>query len=111
MIFLNKNLSSNSFLTFSAFFILSKSLSKAITFEFGYSNKNQIEKMYNTFIPNKKENFEDFYKKIRHLKITTAILQKFLFGNMKCNNIIEEIHELEKLCNENTYDIKNSIYN
>ena len=81
------------------------------SFEFGYSNKNQIEKMYNTFIPNKKENFEDFYKKIRHLKITTAILQKFLFGNMKCNNIIEEIHELEKLCNENTYDIKNSIYN
>ena len=81
------------------------------SFEFGYSNKSQIEKMFNTFIPNQQDKFKDFYKKIKHLKITTAILQKFLFGNMKCENIINQIQKnLEQLCNENNYDIKNDIY-
>ena len=80
------------------------------SFEFGYSNKSQIEKMFNTFIPNQQDKFKDFYNKIKHLKITTAILQKFLFGNMKCENIINQIQELEQLCNENNYDIKNDIY-
>lgn len=80
------------------------------SFEFGYANKNQIQKMFNTFIPNQKELFNDFYNEIKHLKITTAILQKFLFGNMKHKSIINQISELEQLCNENSYDIKNNLY-
>lgn len=80
------------------------------SFEFGYANKNQIKKMFETFIPNQVESFPEFYKKIKNLKLTTAILQKFYFGNINCDNIIECIPELEKICNENNYDIKNNLY-
>ena len=80
------------------------------SYEFGYSNKNQIKKMYETFIPNQDEHFNEFYKKIKHRKLTTAILQKFFFGNIKCENILDCIPELEKLCNENVYDNKNNLY-
>jgi SpoVK/Ycf46/Vps4 family AAA+-type ATPase len=80
------------------------------SFEFGYANKNQIKKMFETFIPNQIESFDEFYKKIKNLKITTAILQKFYFGNINCENIIDCIPELEQLCNENDYDIKNNLY-
>ena len=78
--------------------------------EFNYANKNQIKKMFETFIPNQIEIFEDFYKKIKRLKITTATLQKFYFGNMNCENIIDLIPELEKICNENNYDSKDCLY-
>jgi hypothetical protein len=66
--------------------------------------------MYGTFIPNQDEHFNEFYKKIKHHKLTTAILQKFFFGNIKCENILDCIPELEKLCNEHVYDNKNNLY-
>jgi hypothetical protein len=81
------------------------------SFEFGYANKNQIKKMYETFIPAQIENFNTFYKKVKHLKLTTAILQKFFFGNLNCKDIIENISELEKLCNDNNYEANKALYN
>lgn len=78
--------------------------------EFSYANKNQIKKMFETFIPTQIELFNDFYKKIKRLKITTATLQKFYFGNMNCENIIDLIPELEQMCNENNYDSKDCLY-
>jgi SpoVK/Ycf46/Vps4 family AAA+-type ATPase len=80
------------------------------SYEFGYANKNQIKKMFETFIPNQVDSFPEFYKKVKNLKLTTAILQKFYFGNINCENIIEFVPELEKICNENNYDIKNNLY-
>ena len=80
------------------------------SFEFGYSNKNQIKKMYETFIPLQIENFNTFYEQVKHMKLTTAILQKFFFGNLNCENIIENISELEKLCNDNNYEANKSLY-
>ena len=80
------------------------------SFEFTYANKNQIKKMYETFLKNQNDNFPKFYKQIKHLKITTAILQQFFFGNYNCEDILEKIPELEKTCNENDYDNKNVIY-
>ena len=70
---------------------------------FDYANKEQIEHMYLRFIPNQKDNFNEFYKNIKRLKITTAALQQFLFTNIECDNIIECIPELEKLANDNNY--------
>lgn len=81
------------------------------SFEFGYANKNQIKKMYETFIPSQIENFNTFYKKVKHLNLTTAILQKFFFGNINCEDINENINELEKLCNDNIYEPNKSLYN
>ena len=77
---------------------------------FDYSNKEQIEHMYLRFIPNQKDNFNTFYKKIKHLKITTAILQQFLFTNIECDNIIECIPELEQLTNDNKYSEDYGMY-
>ena len=69
------------------------------------------KKMYETFIPAQIENFNTFYKKVKHLKLTTAILQKFFFGNLNCKDIIENISELEKLCNDNNYEANKALYN
>ena len=80
------------------------------SFEFTYANKNQIQKMFETFLKTQKDAFPKFYKQVKHLKLTTAILQQFFFGNMNCDDILEKIPELEKTCNENNYDNKNVLY-
>jgi len=78
--------------------------------EFSYSNKNQIKKMFEIFLPTQIDMFTEFYKKIKHLKLTTAFLQQFFFGNIKNDNIMDHINELEKMCNENNYDDTNVLY-
>ena len=74
--------------------------------EFTYSTKSQIEAMFNAFLTCQEERFESFYKKIKHHKITTAMLQQFFFANRKCKNIIEHIDELIKTINDNDYNTK-----
>ena len=78
--------------------------------EFSYSNKNQLKKMFDTFLPKQTESFNEFYKKVKHLKLTTAILQQFFFRNIKEENIMIHIEELEKLCNDNNYDSNTELY-
>lgn len=56
---------------------------------FDYATKNQIYNMYKYFLEDQIENFEKFYKKINKYKIVTSALQKFLFENRKCENILE----------------------
>ena len=74
------------------------------TVHFDYSSKLQIEHMYNRFLPNQKDNFKNFYKKIKHCKITTAVLQTFLFQWRQCENIVDHIDELIKLAGKNEYN-------
>lgn len=77
---------------------------------FKYATKNQIQKMFNAFYPQYKDNFNDFYKKIKNLKITTATLQQYLFGYMdedKYEILIENISELEELSKVHQYDNMN----
>ena len=57
-----------------------------------------------------KERFNDFYDSVKHLKLTSAILQHFFFGNMDKDNIIDHIEELEKIVNENQYESKKDLY-
>ena len=78
--------------------------------KFDYANKNQIEKMYKTFLPNQSEHFKQFYKSVKHFKLTTAMLQQFFFGNKNCDSILSKIEELEKLCNENKYESNHTLY-
>ena len=60
--------------------------------------------MFNRFLPNQKDNFKDFYKKIKHCKITTAVLQTFLFQWRECENIVDHVEELIKLAGKNEYN-------
>lgn len=70
--------------------------------QFDYATKDQIQHMYNRFIPTQKERFEDFYKYIEknRLKITTAMLQQFLFLNIDRDNIMEHMKELKEIVSE-----------
>lgn len=78
--------------------------------EFKYSTKKQISTMFNKFLPDQKDNFTEFYEQIHSLKLTTAMLQHFFFGNRECDNILEHIYELEKIHNENQYESKKMLY-
>ena len=74
--------------------------------EFKYSTKKQIKTMFEKFIPNQSSKFGDFYKKIKNLNLTTAILQQYLFSNIYCEDILETTEELVELCQNNNYEYK-----
>lgn len=81
-----------------------------LTYEFKYSTKSQIKTMFERFLPSQKERFSEFYSKIKNLKLTTAMLQHFFFGNRLQENIIEHIDELEKLARDNHYEGRKDLY-
>lgn len=63
---------------------------------FDYCVKDQIKNIYNAFRTNTDENeAEDFYNKVKHLKLTPSILQNFLFRQKK-----RKISELEAMVGE-----------
>jgi len=79
--------------------------------EFKYSTKPQIKMMFDKFLHKQKKNFSSFYKEIKHLKLTTAILQQYLFGNINGDDILENIDELKVLCSNNNYETtKETLY-
>lgn len=69
--------------------------------ELSYADKYQTQCMYETFFPDKKERFDDFYKKIKHKEYTTAVLQEFLFFNRDCDDIIEKISLFDDILQNN----------
>ena len=71
---------------------------------FDFANKGQIKHMYERFIPEQIDQFDEFYKKIKHCKITTAVLQTFLFQWRTSDNIVEQVDHLIELANKNKYD-------
>jgi chaperone BCS1 len=81
------------------------------TIHFDYSNKEQIQLIFNKFY--KKEDketiFNLFYKEIKYLKITTAILQGYLF-RYRNDNILEHIKEIKETVEKNKYDAPADIY-
>ena len=70
-----------------------------------YADKYQVENMFMNYLPGQTDNFEKFYKTIRHLKITTAILQEFLFKNIDCKNILDHVNDINMIVENN--DSKN----
>lgn len=59
--------------------------------ELGYADKYQTQNMFNVFLTNQKDKFNEFYDNIKDKKYTTAMLQEFLFFNRNCENIIDII--------------------
>jgi chaperone BCS1 len=74
--------------------------------EFKYANRDQIHHMYQRFVPEKMDQFTDFYKHVKCLKITTSILQDYLFTNMDEDDITRNITELKKTVEMTTYKDK-----
>ena len=57
----------------------------------GYADKYQTQSIFETVLPQQKDNFNKFYEKIKSKEFTTAMLQEFLFFNRKCDNILNKI--------------------
>ena len=59
--------------------------------------------MYDRFVPNLKDQFNKFYSLVKNKKLTTSVLQDYLFTNIDCEDITENIKELEKTIEMTTY--------
>ncbi len=83
--------------------------------EFKYISENQIQNMIEKLLPNQSHLVKDFINKIKYSymdKMTTSILQKFLFDNRNCENIIKEIPKLAELTktDNNMSEIAKNMY-
>ena len=79
--------------------------------ELDYADKYQIENMFRTFLPHQIDKFKDFYKGISHHKITTAMLQEFLFYNRTCENVLDIMDDFQDIIKKNdpiTYEANKS---
>uniref|UniRef100_A0A6C0J945 AAA+ ATPase domain-containing protein n=1 Tax=viral metagenome TaxID=1070528 RepID=A0A6C0J945_9ZZZZ len=78
---------------------------------FGLAKKTQVEKMYNNFFKDNKDEFPKFYKLIKNLKFTTAMIQQYFIWYMfDFKNIFEKITEFEELCTKHNYQDKLDLY-
>jgi len=69
--------------------------------ELGYADEYQVRSIFNTFLPKQSDNFNKFYKKIRHMDVTTAMLQEFLFYNRNCENILDYLDKFTEIVAKN----------
>ena len=61
----------------------------------------QTKNIFTTFLPKQTEKFKQFYKKIKHMEFTTAMLQEFLFYNRKCENILDHMTNFIDIVDKN----------
>ena len=69
--------------------------------ELGFADKYQTENMFNTFLPEQKDKFTEFYDNIKNKKYTTAMLQELLFFNRDCNNILDKLQLFDDIIKKN----------
>jgi chaperone BCS1 len=81
--------------------------------KFSYIVDEQKRMMCKTFIPNMNdEDINKFIKLTKRIKMTTAILQQFLFNNYEDINDKKKINELEKLAKKYIKkDVSGHMYN
>ena len=69
--------------------------------ELGYADEYQTKNIFETFLPNQSSHFKQFYKKIKHMEFTTAMLQEFLFYNRECDNVLEHMSKFNDIVEKN----------
>ena len=77
---------------------------------FDYCSKAQIKIMYEKFIKQRENKFSEFYKEIRSLKITTAMLQTYFFENRKTECLSKNIENLKTLARSQKYEGNTNMY-
>ena len=63
--------------------------------EFTYATNYQISKMYDMYFDDN-SNKDDFIKIFKNKRVTTCVLQKFLFENRDVKNIMDKVEVLEE---------------
>nr|QDY52364.1 ATPase family protein [Mimiviridae sp. ChoanoV1] len=82
-----------------------------LSLNFSFATKGQTKFMFQNFFPDNKESFEEFYKTIKRLKYTTAILQQYFMCHMdNFEGLSEGLEEFKELCEKHNYDKKLSLY-
>lgn len=64
---------------------------------FGLLCEKQVREMFDRFFSEQGDNFVKLWEKLKRKEITTSILQEWFFRNRKCNNILEQIGNLDEL--------------
>lgn len=80
---------------------------------FTYANKDQVKSMFDKFYPEKTDEFNKFYKLIKKLKFTTALLQQYFIWYMDDYEQIyneDNIEEFKNNCEKYNYDTKVDLY-
>ena len=78
---------------------------------FDYANKNQIKTMFMKFRPGKEHELPKFMEYIKGNKITTAVLQNYLFQTMYEDDIMISIKDLAEMSSSHCkYDDMPNIY-
>ena len=77
---------------------------------FDYANKEQVLEIFNKFFP--KLDANKFYKEIKktHAKVTTSMLQQYLFGHLDDGLVFENLSELTKLARDNKFEGSHDLY-
>jgi len=83
-------------------------IDKVLTFD--YSTPTQIKYFFDSFLPNQKEKWNEFEKKTKHIKTTSAILQSFFFKYIDSDNILTHIDELKKMSHSKRDEIITQMY-
>lgn len=64
--------------------------------EFKHVTRQQVFQMLGKFFPDQSQDFERFYGEIRHLQLTTCLLQKYLFERYPHQSIFKDIKLLRQ---------------
>lgn len=77
---------------------------------FNYINRSQVFQMLTKFFPEQSDRFEEFYRYIKDLKLTTCILQKYLFNRYPDRDIMENVHEIKKDAEFSRFESEGKMY-
>lgn len=64
--------------------------------------EEQIHEMFNLYIPDQKHRYSDFFKLIEFKKVTTSMLQQFLFTHRRSSNICDHIEDFYSICSSSS---------
>ena len=70
--------------------------------------EGQVKSMYQKFFKEKSDDdFKLFYKQIKGLNFTTAMIQQYFMWHMfNSENLIEDISEFKDICSKHNYEKK-----
>ena len=79
---------------------------------FGFAKESQVKQMYRKFFKkNSEEDCDNFYKQIKGLNFTTAMIQQYFIWHMfDSANLIEDISEFKDICSKHNYEKKLDLY-
>lgn len=67
----------------------------------GYADKYQTRNMFETFLPDQIDKFDEFYSIISHKEYTTASLQELLFYNRDTDDVLKLTDKFNDIISKN----------